>query len=49
MGPSVKPRRHQHIAGITNPQTASPIVLDNLLRLKEGRPLLNQSEPARGC
>jgi hypothetical protein len=24
-----------------------PIVLDNLLRFEEGRPLLNQSDPAR--
>ena len=29
--------------------TAAPIVLDNLLRFEEGRPLLNQSDPARGC
>lgn len=28
--------------------TAAPIVLDNLLRVEEGRPLLNQSDPARG-
>jgi hypothetical protein len=28
--------------------TAAPIILDNLLRFEEGRPLLNQSDPARG-
>jgi hypothetical protein len=27
---------------------AAPIDLDNLLRFEEGRPLLNQSDPARG-
>jgi hypothetical protein len=28
--------------------TAAPIVLDSLLRFEEGRPPLNQSDPARG-
>ncbi len=28
--------------------TAAPIVLDNLRRFEEGRPVLNQSDPARG-
>ena len=28
--------------------TAAPIVLDTLRRFEEGRPLLNQSDPARG-
>ena len=28
--------------------TAAPIVLDNLRRFEERRPLLNQSDPARG-
>jgi hypothetical protein len=28
--------------------TAAPIVLNNLRRFEEGRPLLNQSDPARG-
>jgi glyoxylate/hydroxypyruvate reductase A len=37
-----------HIAGITNPQTAAPIILDNIRRFEEGRPLLNQVDPARG-
>ena len=37
-----------HIAGITNPQTAAPIILDNIRRFEQGRPLLNQVDPARG-
>jgi glyoxylate/hydroxypyruvate reductase len=37
-----------HIAGITNPTTAAPIVLDNIRRCKAGRPLLNQVDPAQG-
>jgi glyoxylate/hydroxypyruvate reductase len=37
-----------HIAGITNPQTAAPVILDNIRRVEEGRPLLNQVDPARG-
>jgi glyoxylate/hydroxypyruvate reductase len=37
-----------HIAGITNPATAAPIILDNIRRFEEGRPLLNRVDPARG-
>jgi glyoxylate/hydroxypyruvate reductase A len=37
-----------HIAGTTNPATAAAIVLDNISRFEEGRPLLNQVDPARG-
>jgi glyoxylate/hydroxypyruvate reductase A len=37
-----------HIAGITNPRTAAAIVLDNIRRFEEGRPLLNQVDRARG-
>jgi glyoxylate/hydroxypyruvate reductase A len=37
-----------HIAGITNPKTAAPIILDNIRRFEAGRPLLNQVDPARG-
>ena len=37
-----------HIAGITNPLTAAPIVLDMIRRLEAGRPLLNQVDPTRG-
>jgi len=37
-----------HIAALTNPPTAAPILLDNIRRLREGRPLENQVDPARG-
>jgi glyoxylate/hydroxypyruvate reductase len=37
-----------HIAAFTNPATAAPIILDNIRRFEEGRPLLNQVDPARG-
>jgi glyoxylate/hydroxypyruvate reductase len=37
-----------HIAGTTNPATAAPIILDNIRRFEEGRPLLNQVDPAQG-
>ena len=37
-----------HIAAFTNPATASPIILDNIRRFEEGRPLLNRVDPARG-
>jgi glyoxylate/hydroxypyruvate reductase len=37
-----------HIAGITNPATAAPIILDNICRFEEGRPLMNQVDPAQG-
>jgi glyoxylate/hydroxypyruvate reductase len=37
-----------HIAGITNPLTAAPIILDNIRRFEAGRPLLHQVDPARG-
>ena len=37
-----------HIAGITNPVTAAPIILDNIRRIDEGRPLLNQVDPEQG-
>ena len=37
-----------HIAGITNPATAAPIILDNIRRFEEGRSLLNQVDPAQG-
>jgi glyoxylate/hydroxypyruvate reductase A len=37
-----------HIAGITNPATAAPIILDNIRRFEEGRPLMNQVDPAQG-
>jgi glyoxylate/hydroxypyruvate reductase len=37
-----------HIAGITNPFTAAPIILDNIRRYEAGLPLLNQLDPAQG-
>jgi glyoxylate/hydroxypyruvate reductase A len=37
-----------HIAGITNPSTAALIILDNIRRFEEDRPLLNQVDPAQG-
>jgi glyoxylate/hydroxypyruvate reductase len=37
-----------HIAAFTNPATAAPIILDNIRRFAEGRPLLNLVDPARG-
>jgi glyoxylate/hydroxypyruvate reductase len=37
-----------HIAGITNPVTAAPVVADNIRRFEQGLPLLNQVDPARG-
>jgi len=37
-----------HIAGLTNPLTAAPIILENIRRFEEGRPLLNQVDPAQG-
>ena len=37
-----------HIAGITNPKTAAPIILDNIRRCETGRPLINQVDPAQG-
>jgi glyoxylate/hydroxypyruvate reductase A len=37
-----------HIAGVTNPVTAAPIILDNIRRCEEGRALLHRVDPARG-
>ena len=37
-----------HIAAFTNPATAASIILDNIRRFEEGRPLLNRVDPARG-
>jgi glyoxylate/hydroxypyruvate reductase len=37
-----------HIAGITNPATAAPIILDNIRRFEQGLPVLNQVDVARG-
>jgi glyoxylate/hydroxypyruvate reductase len=37
-----------HIAALTNPSTAAPIILDNICRFEQGRPLLNQVDPEQG-
>ncbi len=37
-----------HIAGITNPATAAPVVLDNIRAFEEGRPIANRIDPAIG-
>ena len=37
-----------HVAAFTNPVTAAPIILDNIRRFEDGRPLLNRVDLARG-
>lgn len=37
-----------HNAGITNPDSAAAQIVENYKRLREGRPLLNVVDPARG-
>jgi glyoxylate/hydroxypyruvate reductase A len=37
-----------HVAAATHPPTAAPIILDNIRRFEEGRPLLHQIDPAQG-
>jgi glyoxylate/hydroxypyruvate reductase len=37
-----------HIAGATNPRTASPGVVENIKRLRAGQPLINQVDPKTG-
>jgi glyoxylate/hydroxypyruvate reductase A len=37
-----------HVAGVTNPLTAAPIILDNIRRCEAGRALLHRVDPARG-
>jgi glyoxylate/hydroxypyruvate reductase A len=37
-----------HVAAFTNPTTAAPIILDNIRRFEDGRPLLNRVDVARG-
>jgi glyoxylate/hydroxypyruvate reductase len=37
-----------HVAAFTNPVTAAPIILNNIRRFEEGRPLLNRVDPVRG-
>ena len=37
-----------HIAGATNPRTASPGVIENIKRLRKGQPLLHTVDPKTG-
>jgi glyoxylate/hydroxypyruvate reductase A len=37
-----------HIAGITNPATAAPIIAETIRDFESGRPLLNRVDPAQG-
>lgn len=37
-----------HIAGATNPRTASPGVIENIRNIRAGRPLINQVDPKSG-
>jgi glyoxylate/hydroxypyruvate reductase len=37
-----------HIAAATHPPTAAPIILDNIRRFEEGRPLLNRVDRSQG-
>jgi glyoxylate/hydroxypyruvate reductase A len=37
-----------HIAAVTHPPTAAPIILDNIRRFEQGCPLLHQVDPTRG-
>ncbi|WP_215226088.1 2-hydroxyacid dehydrogenase [Echinicola shivajiensis] len=37
-----------HIASVTNPKAAAPQIIDNYLRQKENRPLINQIDRERG-
>ena len=37
-----------HIAGLTNPQSVAPQIVDNYRRLKAGKPLINQVDIERG-
>ncbi|WP_421996202.1 2-hydroxyacid dehydrogenase [Reyranella sp.] len=44
------PRVHvtPHIAGATNPRTASPGIIENIRRLRAGQPLINTVDPKTG-
>ena len=37
-----------HIAGATNPRTASPGVIENIKRIRAGQPLINTVDPVTG-
>jgi glyoxylate/hydroxypyruvate reductase A len=44
------PRVHvtPHIAGTTNPRTASPGIIENIKRLRSGQPLIHRVDPKTG-
>jgi glyoxylate/hydroxypyruvate reductase A len=37
-----------HVAAFTNPETAAPLIAENIRRARDGRPLLDRVDPARG-
>jgi glyoxylate/hydroxypyruvate reductase len=37
-----------HVAAATNPSTAAPIILDNIRRFEDRRPLLHRVDPEQG-
>jgi glyoxylate/hydroxypyruvate reductase A len=37
-----------HVAGVTNPATAAPIIVDTIRRFESGQPLRNRVDPERG-
>jgi len=37
-----------HVAGVTNPATAAPIIIDTIRRFESGQPLRNRVDPERG-
>jgi len=37
-----------HMAGYTNPRTASPGVIENIKRLRAGQPLIHTVDPKTG-
>ena len=43
-----KVRVTPHIAGATNPRTASPGVIENIKRLRAGQPLIHTVDPKTG-
>ncbi len=43
-----KVRVTPHIAGATNPRTASPGIIDNIKRLRAGQPLIHRVDPKTG-
>jgi glyoxylate/hydroxypyruvate reductase A len=43
-----KVRVTPHIAGATNPRTASPGVVENIRRLRSGQPLIHTVDPKSG-